>query len=192
MNSELYKVNNIRDNIFSRNIGLDKCGGVYKWWCDYNTFEELFNMLKVDFKLIELLDLKFVETIKIENDTLYCFYVGKANTNLRKRIKSLHIGKRHKKNPSLGHAINSSTLRRSINALKNGSRNFDEEYVDKILDDCYVQWEIINGQINIDEREKEEINSHIRLLNIDDFEQGKPFSCYRDIIKIALKSIRQR
>ena len=48
----------------------------------------------------------------------YCFYVGPTKSSLGARIKGQHIGKMGKKNPHEGRAFHGSTLRQSINALK--------------------------------------------------------------------------
>ncbi len=172
-----------------RGFKMPKCGGIYKWWCTKKQFDSFLQQLKIHNSFV--LDMQYVEMKQVGGEKYYCFYVGKAGKNLRDRIKGLHIGTRWKKNPFLGKAIVGSTLRRSINALKNGSQTFNENDVDEILDTCLVQWEEVEPE-NIDKREKEEINKFVRILNRDDLDE-LPNKCQqeqREEISKALKLAR--
>jgi hypothetical protein len=92
--------------------------------------------------------------------------VGKADSNhgLRDRIISNHI----KRN------VNGSTLRKSIYSLRFGDfdshnethKNNDKSYVNDILDSVYIEWQDY-PQVQVQENEIREINSHLRIFNID-------------------------
>ena len=183
----LTKVTDIRKTRYV----LPKTGGIYKWWCQEELLDSFLRQLKKHNAYV-MLDKNYVEVISFEGKTYYCFYVGKTDTSLHKRLKSQHIGKDGKKNPHLGRGIKRSTLRKSINALQNGAKVFDENYVDAILNQCLVQWEILSAE-DIDKREKSEINSHIRILNRDDFEPlgDKSMDSQRLAISVALKEARK-
>lgn len=176
-------------------ISLPNKSGIYKWWCEKKLFETFINQLNcysaspVSIKSI----LGYIEKTIINGSECYCFYVGKANKSLSNRIKSLHIGKMGKKNPCSGKAIHGSTLRQSINALKNGAHTYDENYVDEVLNSCFVQWAEVNI-VDIDENEKNEINSYIRILNRDDCIPlaDKSMKDYRETISAALKNARTK
>ena len=130
-----------------------------------------------------------LEQCTVDGKRYYCFYVGmtKAKNGLAGRIKGNHIGKHGKK--AQGRAIKASTLRRSINALKNGAENFDEEYVDDVLDKCLVQWVELQSE-EIDDVEMCQINlkSYIRVLN----NKGVDCKGDRKIIREALKKSRKK
>lgn len=177
----------------ANDIGLPKTGGVYKWWCDIQLYSEFLRQLQAFGVNYSFLDInKYIESIKINGIDYYCFYVGQTKTSLASRIKSQHVGKLNKINPEKGHAIKGSTLRRSINSLKDNNHGFDESYVDNVLNHCYVQWEALTAS-EIDEVERTEINSFIRLLNRDDFiDNGQDFLVVRDTIAKALKMARTK
>lgn len=186
--TEIKSVKFIRD---TRNSVADQCGGIYKWWCKKELLEEFINQLRLFNETISFDEIiKYVE----QNDnSLYCFYVGQTKSSLRSRIRSQHIGKRGKKNPTFGRAIKGSTLRRTINALKNNDGRYDEDYVDKVLDECFVQWQSLETN-RIDEEERNEINSYIRIFNIDDIANSNDenFNTLRAEVRDALKEARKK
>ena len=185
---DLESVINIRNNR-AKNVNLPKKKGIYKWWCKKDLIKNFLLQLDLNNKSNEIIG-------KMEQSgEYYCFYVGqtKSEKGLAGRIKSQHIGKQGKANPNKGSAIGSSTLRRSINALKNGGRSFDEDYVDNILNNCLVEWKALEED-EINEEEKKQINSNLRLFNLDDLDnanKGKGFIKLREEIISNLKTKRK-
>ena len=192
MFNDLVFVKKIRQHK-AKDMGLPKTGGVYKFWCDKELYCDFLRQLQTFGLKYDFDDIKsFLEKCVMDDKVYYCFYVGQTQKSLAKRIKNQHIGAKEKKNPDKGSAINRSTLRKSINALKNGAKVYDENYVDRVLDKCYVQWVSLSGE-EIDDKEIEEINSHIRLLNRDDFvDNAQEFLAIRGDIAKALKSARTK
>lgn len=172
----------------AKDIGLPTLGGVYKWWCYIDTLKEFLEQLNL--KIDNVID--YIE-FNAEKQ-IYCFYVGqtKARRGLARRIKTQHVGKFDKKNPNAGRAIQGSTLRLSINSLKNGRGYFDEKYVDEVLDKCFVQWVGVEDVLAIDKIEKYEINAYLRILNLDDFEdKGQEFVELRNEVAGRLSNARR-
>ena len=188
MFGKLTAVSVIRNNK-AKDVALPKEPGVYKWWCTKNTLDGFLEQLKNIDSTIEL-DYQFVESQQDGETTYYCFYVGmtKAKIGLAGRVKGLHIGAKTKK--TNGRAIKGSTLRKSINALKNGSNAFCERYVDDILDACFVEWEVLKEE-EIDKVEVGQINlgNYIRIFNIKDVDQVHPM---RKKIVEALEKARKQ
>ena len=149
---------------------LEKDIGIYKWWCDKDKIETLLNPLDKKWQEVE----KMLES----NGYYYCFYVGqtKNKNGFAKRIKGQHL--RSTKN---------STLRRSLLVLF-GSEN----EIDSFLSSCFVSVEKLATD-KIDEKEKEQINYYLRLLNLDDLKDtDKDFEEVRRNIVKTLKSKRQK
>ena len=185
---DLIDVETIRKNK-AKDIGLPILGGVYKWWCKKATLIKFLEQLGKNLEDVE----EYIEFNKEKQ--VYCFYVGqtKSKKGLAERIKSQHVGKSGKKNPYKGRAIQGSTLRFSINSLKNGGIIFDEDYVDNVLNGCFVQWVGIEDASRIDKIEKDEINAFLRILNLDDFEDNdQKFIKIRSEIAKVLSSTRKR
>ena len=168
------KVGELRQ-IKKSETGIPDLPGVYKWWCTKETLQYFINEIASFSRttgkaftlncndIEEQIEHKFFEKYGHE---LYCFYVGKADSNhgLRDRIISNHI----KGN------VNGSTLRKSIYSLKFGDfdshnethKNNDRGYVNEILDAVYIEWQDY-PQAQVHENEIREINSHLRIFNID-------------------------
>ena len=193
--SRLTPVVEIRGNK-ATTIGLPKCGGVYKWWgkkellCDFLQSLSNYGNNPFEFSVLE----KYLEMESCNGEKYYCFYVGQTKSSLGARIKGQHIGKMGKKNPHEGRAIHGSTLRQSINALKQEKNVFDEDEVDNVLNSCLVQWIALEKE-EIDFFEKKEINnSYIRILNLDDLEDlgDTHINTLRGDILKALKQARRK
>ena len=72
------------------------------------------------------------------------------------------------------------------------SGRFDENYVDEVLNTCLIQWVEILDTKEIDDRERKEINSYLRLLNLDDLEDNNQlFIKLRNEITANLKIKRK-
>lgn len=159
---EMKSVKEIRNERGS--LSTDK--GVYKWWCKQAEIEQLLKPLGKEWKDVD-------GSLEKEGD-VYCFYVGqtKNKKGFAKRIKGQHL--RSTKN---------STLRRSLKAL------FGEKQIDTFLDDCLVSLEKVDED-NIDDKERKEINDHLRLLNIKNLEDtSNKFN--KEIVEV-LKNKRQK
>ena len=192
MFNDLVFVEKIRQHK-AKDMGLPKTGGVYKFWCDKERYCKFLRQLQTFGLKYDFDDIKsFLEKCVMDGKEYYCFYVGQTQKSLAARVKSQHIGAKQKKNPTKGSAISRSTLRKSINALKNGAKVFNENDVDSVLNECLVQWIALSGEA-IDDKERKEINSHIRLLNRDDFvDNAQEFLAIRGDIAKALKSARTK
>ena len=180
--SQIIPINVLREDAELKK-SIPRKYGVYKWWCSKKTFIILIDQLKnysvscINANTV----LRYVEKCIINGAEYYCFYVGES-TALYKRIIKWH----------LGNDMSKSTLRRAINSLKNGKLRCDEEYVNSIVNDCYIQWIELSDKESMSSLEKKEINSYIRVLNIkdsvmrDNCEEEK----YREVIVTALKKAR--
>ncbi|MBR2870256.1 MAG: hypothetical protein IKB98_02595 [Clostridia bacterium] len=159
---EMKSVKEIRNERGS--LSTDK--GVYKWWCKQAEIEQLLKPLGIEWQDVN----RHLE----KKGDVYCFYVGqtKNKKGFAKRIKGQHL--RLTKN---------STLRRSLKAL------FGGEQIDTFLDDCFVSLEKVD-EANIDDKERKEINAHLRLLNIKNLEDTS--NKFRKEIVEVLKNKRQK
>ena len=167
MDNQFISVKEIKENrgCLGKNIG------VYKWWCQKDRLVSILAKLGKSFSEVE----NFLET---KND-LYCFYVGqtKNKKGFNQRIKGQHL--RSTKN---------STLRRSLFALLG-----NEKAINDFLDNCYVTVEKLSVAVEIDEKEKEQINAALRLLNLDDLDDKlESVQNFREIRKQIIKTLKEK
>ena len=166
MDNQFISVKEIKENrgYLGKNIG------VYKWWCKKARLECILEKLGKSFSEVE----NFLE----RKNNLYCFYVGqtKNKKGFNKRIKGQHL--RSTKN---------STLRRSLFALLG-----NEEAINDFLNVCFVSVEKLSvGEI--DEKEKEQINAFLRLLNLDDLEDKfESVQNFGEIRKQIIKTLKEK
>lgn len=149
MSKRLYEVIKLREKTYLQQILGDKYG-CYKWWAKKD--ELLFICKRLGVELNDIVD-------NIEKrDDLYCIYVGQSHRELRKRIVN------HLNGP-----LKRSTFRRSIGAL------FGKTEIDNLLDKFYIEFDYVpaNKDVTvlkkeIDDKEFKLINSHLRILNIQE------------------------
>ena len=138
--------------------------GCYKWWACEEKFRQLIDALGVDYDSV-------ADAVE-KQDGLYCIYVGDAiNESLRQRM-NWHINQKYSlSNVKSGHL---STLRQTISSLVAHNQMAKKE-TDDFIDKLEVELFEVDAKVHSDEakaiitpKEKEMINSHLRILNIKD------------------------
>ena len=156
-----------------------------------SSFNNLKNNInyKVD-KIIDQIEHKYCDDY---NQELYCIYIGKTNSSygLKNRIIASHIK---------GNA-EGSTFRKSIYSLKYGGFDYynqqhriqEKEYVNEIIDDLFIEWQDY-PQEELDNIEIREINSFLRIFNIDSTDENiYPFdNTLRRLILNSLSAARRK
>lgn len=149
--------------------------GVYKWWVPQEKFLAILEKLNVAPSAIE----SKIEKDKIENQEVYCIYVGQAK-NLKDRLKK-HIGG----------CIENSTLRKSLGAILWNGENSDglKNKINEFMDGLFVEYEQVD-EPDLDRVESSKIRSHLRILNMEGFNHElfekfieDPLSCLRAKLK---------
>ncbi len=165
-----------------RNSLPTKNGGLYKWWCNRESVEELLSRMDLGHILDEIIEL--MDCYSFEDQTLYCFYVGMTicKKGLSGRIKGKHLSKKG----------NKSTLRSSLKALGFGAIESLE-----FLNDCYVSWCEIKRNCSdykegVMSAEKFAINENLTIFNINDLDFSNKTKIFKELRLSIVNKIRNK
>ena len=157
--------------------------GIYKWWCDLKTLEDILN--KIDPSRTIKIGTE-IEQCTYEGNTLYCFYVGIAK-NLRARIK-WHIKSHTAKQVATGRI---STLRNSLASIFfetiDVSINAD---LNNLIDTLYISFEAHPNPHEIEKvilsgtKSKYNSNNYVYILNIQENNHCKAKDLKKELKKL--------
>lgn len=154
-----YAVDLRKENLTS--VPADK-PGYYKWWAKREDLEVLLKALNVDFDNVS-------DVIETDGEW-YCIYVGVAiKESIRDRLK-WHIMQENTESAVKSSAL--STFRASISSLVAGDQRdtaATNEFIDRLMVEYYpvdLPIKSDEAQKEIEEKEKEKMESNLRILNI--------------------------
>lgn len=159
MNSNRIEVKKLRLQFANKYCNIPTEPGVYRWWFPKEIAEKLLLPL-------ECVDNKSIDKDDVNGEQYWCLYLG-ISKNLRQRIR-WHIAQKHTRS-----AVDSgylSTLRKTISALLDSKKNpmETEQAVNKVLDECYWDWETMPTHPEAKKKEKEILSENYLPLNIQD------------------------
>ena len=152
--NNIKSVAQLRQQILDRNLEVEKCSGIYRWWFTKDNAENLLAHFKSQMSQNEQ---KLQERI-IDGVPYLALYFG-ISSNMRRRIHWHICG-----------PFKSSTLRRTLRAII--ASDVDEETAEKavnqMIDSCLWEWEYTESAKLAEDKETEELaqNKYAYPLNI--------------------------
>lgn len=150
-----FKASNLRGTLKEEYAVLNDKPGIYKWWAT----EKQFNEFKDYYNIKESGNYEIYPK-KIDGETLYCIYVGKASGQTLKDRLKLYVNKTE----------GVSTIRKVLAKIK--KTNQKDQGISNYIDDLYVSCEVYDMPLGCKETdvlclclEVEEINAFTRICN---------------------------
>ena len=142
----IQSVAELRQEIQSRCLKVEKRPGVYRWWFPKSEAKKLL----ANFKNRTFIDDKKLQERSIQGASCLALYFGISN-DMSRRIRW------HIRGP-----FKSSTLRRTLRAIiaPGADDNTAETIVNKLIDSCFWEWEYTETVNRAECRETEELAQH--------------------------------
>lgn len=150
--NNLISVKELRSSFEHRQLVVEECPGVYRWWFLADEARQLLKVFK------QAIDSSGILKREIGGFEYWGLYFG-ISSNMRRRIRWHIFG-----------PFESSTLRRTLRALLQPQPSIEDEVVNNLLDNCYWEWDYTNSLNEAETIEQQQLSqvSYCYPLNIKD------------------------